>query len=819
MNASALVLVAEWLVRSAQSATQSPTQSPTQSATQSAARTVSCDMCGDDDAIKSRTECSRYLDYAFEPPAEDVLRDVLRTFTNLMLTCRELYHDLPWAMPKWCFAEAFELGPETWDQRVQTIVHWLDTFQVQQQQGEVDMEMTKEMEEAEMVEEAEIMEEGVCSASATWLETRFLVYAWLGATWSSEGTFLRSKLLTASSSAPGGKNSRAFWRTFTHCGRVWFASLQDLQSWAAAAAAASVSSRRTMRQTHAARAEGPARTTQALPATSRKEHEKEQEQDEEGQTERKGEQQEQAEHDHDHDPQHHHHDDDPHHDDDDHHDHHDHHHQQQRAPALFSLVAVLNSQADADQWHELRATLLGNARGHDVCLCAQEPLDSLMVSHVDSLELQSADINHATFHDVRCIEWWYQGQQQALQATFHTVSRCAIDNGVALVNVSPLAAVPDVSISCTHNHPVDLSPLRGVQNLRVNKTLVVAEEALSTAQRVDLHRVALTADTLHAAHVKLSRMTTLPDMLHLPRATHVELEDMGPVPKLLTCPPHLDQLVVDGTSSLVLPTIPDFEHAHILVLKLRSRTAFTRERLADLSRRACKLVLSGCVTNVTDLHDIPDDVQVSVEHVERVDGAVPPCVTTLHVRFNGELHCKHLGTVPCLALHASGHDLIHDFQLLSGRRCLHLNECTLAGEVARCQYLVLNRCCGCGAFAHVDWLVIHRATVVASPPEVGNCSHLPLDDSDLSIAHCRAVFQCHLRWCRIKDFACFEGVQRLVLKNCYFDKLESLPHIGCVVLRRCSTTDRRWRWPDRVLVNRSPQEMRSALLAGKVKSG
>ncbi|EGD75194.1 hypothetical protein PTSG_06847 [Salpingoeca rosetta] len=57
-------------------------------------------------------------------------RNRVRTFLQLMFTCRELYHDLPRAMPKWILADALWRTHPYTQQPVRVVVSdWLDTFQ------------------------------------------------------------------------------------------------------------------------------------------------------------------------------------------------------------------------------------------------------------------------------------------------------------------------------------------------------------------------------------------------------------------------------------------------------------------------------------------------------------------------------------------------------------------------------------------------------------------------------------------------------------------------------------------------------------------
>ncbi|EGD81346.1 hypothetical protein PTSG_11377 [Salpingoeca rosetta] len=126
------------------------------------------------------------------PEKRDQLRDVL----NLMLTCRSLYHNLPWAMPKWRAARGF---------LCRFVPHWLDTFQ--QDGADADA--------------------AAAAAASQWLLNRFLVYSWLGFTWESTCPFI-IKLRQGEARHNLKHPLRADFQRYV---RINFDSLEQLQSW------------------------------------------------------------------------------------------------------------------------------------------------------------------------------------------------------------------------------------------------------------------------------------------------------------------------------------------------------------------------------------------------------------------------------------------------------------------------------------------------------------------------------------------------------------------------------------------------------------
>ncbi|EGD80703.1 hypothetical protein PTSG_01293 [Salpingoeca rosetta] len=702
---------------------------------------------------------------SFHPGIEDVRSDHARTFFNLMLTCRELYHDLPWAVPKWGLAVVFEDTP------MRSLDQWLDKFQA-------DLLGSTAPDALPSSSSCDQRGSDGRAAHASWLENRFLVYCWLGVTWDGRCSFLRSRLRAS-------QPTTAFSRRFRHCGRVMFASLDDLESWAAEVMHARCSCGHEHRASVAL-----ANTSEAQDdsrARDQPEHQLEQHD-----TACAGEAgvlpQQRA----------------------------DDQHVAALVPALFSLNATLQGQADADRWHELRSTVLAGARGDRVMLELGQSLSSLAGDHIDNLIITSwrATLGCARIRDVERVTWDCKLREQPAPGglLLDNVQHFEARARASLLNLDALADIPSIQLSGCDEEVVDLSPLPRVKKLVIERTIAVNyEAAVAAVEHVRLgSTMELKTGTLHATHVNLSRTRISTDTLHLPNATHIKAPRSGV--KRLVFPPSLVWLDIEGTP----PEMPELKHAEVLKLRTSSEP-LSHDTVVRLSRCASKLILRGqCVRRVSDLCGIADNVHISAE-VHDLDVAAPACVQELCVLAEGDVRCELLGHVPRLVILGLREHPIRDVHLLSGRKYLHLLRCSLDGEVSDCDFLFLQAAYGRAALASIGSLLVHQATVY------GRSSTLPASDSHdssgvagLVLTQCRDVFMCHLRHCIIKDLACFQGVQRLIVDCCAFDVGDTLlPRSGCLVLRHCASTDKRWRWPDVALVDRSPEEMARVLLAGR----
>ncbi|EGD78505.1 hypothetical protein PTSG_09203 [Salpingoeca rosetta] len=713
-------------------------------------------------------------------------RDGVRAFCNLMMTCRELYLDLPWAMPKWCLSDVLltETAYNTFISRAacqrMLIVDWMDTFQPAL------VRVEEEEEEDEDDDDEDTSAGGTSTTTVSrevWLENRFLAYTWLGVTWDSRCPFLQAKLMTTPRTAGG------FWSTFARCGRVHFAKLSAMDAWATASHDEQMEEE-AVEEGQAAEGMEDTRDMNTAPPEQHKHQQQEQQYQQQ-------------------------------------------HQQQPRRPAVFSLVATLHNQQQVDRWSALRDTTLAGVQGSRVDLTVTAGLSSLAARDVNKLYLSTleAAVDQVSFEKVAHVNWMTHETQRSIRGTFAGVERLVLNNAASVNDISVLAGIPAITLSwysCPHQPVdlaspagVDLSPLSSIKELSLIRVRFANEQqAFATAQQLKLSRVALRCDTLQAANVKLHSLLTAPDVLHLPNATHIELVSTFRV-KRVTCPARIDTLIIDDFSHTP-PAIPEFEHAHKVDLNLN--TPLTREQLADLGRRVDSLVLRGTtVAHMADLQDIPDDVHVQLMSV-CVDGPVPTCVNALEVYLEGidGYRGAWMSNVPNLLLPGLlQHRRVHDLHLLSGRKLLHLSECNFAGELSRCDRLDLSLCSGSVSVSRIESLIIEKAILGLSCSATADGSGagrktMARAREQLVVTGVRDVAHCRLQHCSIEAFAgCIEHVQRLILSRCTFDSVDDLPSVGSLVLRECTTEDKAWRWPDVVMTGRTPAEMAHVLMQGK----
>ncbi|EGD79905.1 hypothetical protein PTSG_10188 [Salpingoeca rosetta] len=735
-----------------------------------------------------------------------------RAFFNLMLTCRELYHDLPWAMPKWCLSRVYN-----GNRAERAILHWLDTFQsdllpattataaatataATTKATTTKATTTASAPAGSTRSPSSLPKEKSAMEGVAWMESRFLAHCWLGAKFDSKCTFLRARLSTPT--------SPEFWHSFGLCGHVMFGTLNELKSWSA-----------TQQQ---------------------QQHQQQQRQPQEQQRQPQQPQQPQPQQQHEHKT----------------HQHPPEHQRQQRqdavlvpqtaavstppksqqkasqgplAPALYSLNLNLTRQEDVDCFHQLHTRLLARARGDTMFVLTRVTIPLLTVSNVKYLTIKSfsrTTIDSLHFHDVEEVEWHPTALQRAICGTFRHTRHVTLHVPFSLDDIAALAGVPEIELWSSRllqlehmdeaqetnidtSAATDVSPLRGARQLGLHVLPVLNEaSSLEAAQRVSLTDVALTTNRLaNATSIRLANMKVMPDVLHLPKATEIELVESDV--KQITCPAHLDRLYIhNGGSDATLP-IPSFEFAKEVQLKLFS---LAREQLADLGSRVDTLVLHACVRNMSDLHVIPDHVHVCVSMGMRelnVDVPAPPCVQELQCLRRADFPIHHVAHVPRLTLPSTSSGApIRDLYLLSNRQRLSLEGCTVEGEITGCRSLFLRACRGAATVTATHYLSVLRGAIAS---EQAGDDVFP----KLRLARVRDVSACHLDSCSIQDFACMQNVQRLVLRNCTFDSVDTLPPVASLRMLNCTTSDKEWAWPWLVLINRTPEEMRHVLLAGK----
>ncbi|EGD78476.1 hypothetical protein PTSG_09171 [Salpingoeca rosetta] len=817
-----------------------------------------------------------------------VRRDIARTFFNLMLTCRELYHDLPWAMPKWClynvFADAVVCAyPSTLEKSIRetprVVKDWIDTFQVERD-ALYAWYQSQDSDEATDTD-------AVCTDIGAWLQNRFLVHCWLGVTWDSSCSFLTAQVHDA-----------RFWHKFRQCGRLWFGVLSALEKWDESVQRHEQGQNRSDTahgledacEKHEQHFKQP--RADAVPSKKpqhQAEHEEEgKEEDAKGDEEEIQHKQQHQRHEH----------------------HRQYEHQQHQrcalraAPAVFSLRTELFKQEDADLWHKLRTTTLAGVRGEYVYLTAGKANFTLIKACDITIFILSDRFDYASYDvDVRDVDQFCWSA-----TTGHLASRCnlqrvrCIDFSAMWDTIDDLSYLAEgrlarVSLSSTFGETSDLTPVIGAEELLLDKFKCSrGQEAIAAAKILELRASPLEINTLNATHVSFRGLRTVPDVLHLPNATHIELLNNSNV-KRLTCPSHITELEIDDNSPSP-PLLPDFEHAGLV--RFASTAAepvvLPPEQLAALGRRVDRLILGHCVEDIRSLNAIPSHVVVFLT-TRHVNAPVPPCVRLLKVHFKCDIHCSFMQHVPQLLLEQDTDDdegegavTVHDLHLLSGRKLLDLMTCRVEGDITDCEHVRLSSCQGSVAMASITSLHIERATVAGLTTALhrqsregetnrlaksgarrngggddddgdgddggcgggGDCrgddcrgdggadkdsgksaSTTAVDDDDndddddddddrsawqqqvsrsVNVSLIKDVRHCRLFGCAISDFACISNVQRLLLVDCTFDCVDSLPPFPALVLEDCWTNSLEWRWPDATFVNQSPEEMRRILL-------
>ncbi|EGD78163.1 hypothetical protein PTSG_09039 [Salpingoeca rosetta] len=719
--------------------------------------------------------CNAVADWdGLEDPLEDasvwtkkhvheVKRDTARAFVNLMLTCRQLYHDLPWAMPKWCLADV--LSTHVWRMAIarRDLKIFIDAFQKGIAGARSPLcphanTPLQILEQKAGPPQRSSRHDRPASSRGVWLENRFLVYSWLGATWDSECAFLRTRLRSPLALAD-------FWRSFARFGRVSYASLGNLEAWCGTQPDRSGAADHDhtashdgsdQQSQHVPQSKGDKEDTPA-PMDSRTDPSDTQSRHTVGGSET---------------------------------------HPINATPALFSLEANLNDQRDADRFHELRTRALGNARGDRVALHVKTSLSSLSACNINELTIRSlfAEVEQMRLSTVQRVHWFANKQRQAIHGNIHNVRRFDTHHSVPLDADSAIASVPCIQLD--DNAAADLTPLHRVTKLILNKVCVTnGLSVVASAQDIELRDMPLSSSvhTLNATRVKLLRLSKAPNTLHLPQASRIELIHAGV--RRITCPPILRRLVVrDDTGSS--PPVPEFHHADTVLLDLRY-TRLSREELANLARRVSRLELSGGVASMRDLAGIPSHAHVSLENV-CVDAPVPLCVKHLRISIAERLDSQLVAAVPELFI--DGHftyPRIDNVHLLSGRQNLRISCASFNGDITHCTRVWLGFCHGRGTLASISSLTVEGATV--------GVSDLRVYDTPT----------CRLRSCAIEDSAGLQGIHTLVLAACTFDTLEGLSSVRCLVVHRCTTPDKVWLWPDTVFVNRPLEEMTRLLVAGK----
>ncbi|EGD76387.1 hypothetical protein PTSG_07511 [Salpingoeca rosetta] len=496
-------------------------------------------------------------------------------------------------------------------------------------------------------------------------------------------------------------------------------------------------------------------------------------------------------------------------------------------PAVFSLYASLNSQADAERFQGLRTTVFANARAEHVFIQAQAPLASLTVSNADNVHINacSAVIDNLVIRDVTRVVWLPATTQRSTACHLSNVQHIDLRTKSTLTeDLGAFAGIPSVGLATASDDTgVDLASLHGVKQLRLSTEgteAVRGHSVCQTAETLVLSHTSITpTDMLPAAAVvKLSHMSAVPELLHLPNAIDIAL-GYGSKVRQFTCASRINRLVIrDATSTP--RCIPNFEHAHVVCLAL-PHLHLTSEQLLT----SAPALTNSPHTSTSVVRGIPNHAHVCLDCFE-IDGPVPPCVKELEALEGSALQGSFVSHVPRLSLKDKcGHARINDVHLLSGRKVLQLTQVLLEGELASCEQLSLCGCRGRLGLTSIGSLDLNGAVVTTEDGSGDGDNNIDSgdgsDDSDnralaetkLVITRVHHVTLCRLEECVIHDFGCFQDVQHLTLKECKLKDLASFPPVHVLVLRNCETMDEDGWCPDAVFVDRSPKKMEQLLLA------
>ncbi|EGD77060.1 hypothetical protein PTSG_07400 [Salpingoeca rosetta] len=777
-------------------------------------------------------------------------RNVVRALFNLMLTSRTLYHDLAWALPKWCL-------DDTRVYKDVSATHWLDTFQAAlaralphaglraegiAQRDEAATTVTTTQCQTCQTNDGDTTSctcsrtqgdalkrctsSSVCGRSdrlQAWLQQRFLVHAWLGMTWEATCPFLCG-------ARQRNQFTPRFTRVFASVARIHFRNARELRLWVAGGAA--VPSPAGEHATHAAALQSSERTRpwqHTTPGTSLL-----------------------------------------------------------LLPAWYSLTtddlveelglsqqnpvgaASAHSTLPADTTRNVHvdtATTASSAAPpaatatSDVTpspdprtsLVAKRALEVLQRYRAALGENTTAtcarltmrapdDVPRLSFHDknlntlqlttvgvvedihfggapINVLEWTVAEAQAWLPSSFRHVQEVTISCfGECMLNdVAALENVPHVYLQHLPRLQ-DVSPLRGAKKVvleSVGVTDVVALRDVEDITIVNCEHVQMRDVTLNAKRVQLT-LLPVQGPIRLPHATDVTVFACNNLQRVAFAE-DMHHLSLNRCRRLSFT--PSFKHAKHVELGI----VFPASMRRDLYERVDHLVLFHEAGILHPAHVDEYNLTVDIRHVSCASVSEPPpaCVRQLALNVVGTqpFDVQHLGCVPdlCIRGHHDGTDLQHA-DALRGQRALHLTRCRLpSGHVLTDHnMLTLQRCEG--EAVCVD-NIRHSLHVQCSGLRLDRVSNVPsIWLSSMSAVHVNVmqnVHTCHLWLCRVQDFAPFATVQRVLLEECRFDEDDAtgtMPDtMACLRINRCTTTTTRASWPDLTLINTPKNHILAAL--------
>ncbi|EGD79696.1 hypothetical protein PTSG_10681 [Salpingoeca rosetta] len=726
--------------------------------------------------------------------APDHVRACLRACFNLMLTCRHLYHALPFMMPKWCLAEP--LRRLKWRIFESNAMHWLDAA--------VDVGCHSDQDrgacahtpatDARTAESATTRRTATSTTATTdmsaggccWLEERFLAHAWLGWTWSCDCPFLKAKA-----------RSPAFCARFAVCGRVRFDALVHMAEWINCNVRDSAIQQGGDDADGGERSYGDsvgARDDFAVPdtndasdastatpeATGRNNTTQEEEKEEIEAAKQEGEGKEEV------DeapsasstrqapstgstappPK-----------------------QRQLFPALITLKANIKDQATLDAFARLRSEL-NNVAIDQLRLFVTSSLEEVDIANARFVfllcEHASAPVvvARASFRNVARVAWYPDRAQRSITGLFSGVGAVelhgAFEGSFGVSDVSALAGVPDVQLTRLPSLH-DVSPLCGADKVHLHAVGVrdmsplenVAHVTISSCNQLQIPERGL---KLGAATVHVLNLPSLRGALLCPRADDVSVVSCPRV-SLIRCSARPRRLCICACPSL--ECIPSFEHVDELTLDAPA----DRDLVASLRCRVDNLTISthrgGAVATLRHVAALP---ATSVHLSDCIDmdvmQAIPPCVKHMSVRLPRPLALESLRGLRTLDI-TCDQEVVLSSSHVEGLRRVHtltMRGAHLNGVAFHCfKHLKLGNCSGSLSVSNVDTFLCehqqqHAPLSVLSMARVGQAqframSTPPIDVGETHHVHLLSIVRAVVATDRCAGFA---GAHRLHLRNCKF---------------------------------------------------
>ncbi|EGD78088.1 hypothetical protein PTSG_08966 [Salpingoeca rosetta] len=699
-------------------------------------------------------------------------RDGARAVLNLMLSCRTLYNELPWALPKWYLAHL--VRTDMLGQRHTCYVSgaWLDTFQWEEEEPQQEEQEEEGGEENDGGKDSDNRREddkgtkgstgdplacdGACgladpraathsisappsrnsssSSMHAWLEDRFLVHSWLGATWVSTCQFLAFSPRTPK-----------FMQAFGRYGRITFRGLStaDIFLWTDGTAQLP----RPQHGDENGDGNGDGQLGEGdnglgdcgTPANNGDERTEE----EPLQTFR--------------------------------------HKNPAMRPALFMAQAGVEDQASLNEVMRRIETLQEQHKCtcDRLFLCTHGPLDHVRVRDARHVHIECADdavIDSVELHNVVELHWHLAADQRYLRGTLDNVRKVKVfgDEEQSISDINALANVSDVTLMRLDN--VSAGPLAHARRVVLYQVeLASGAVCLQDVDHLELHRCqGIDSDfTCNARAFKLDGGMQL--NIKLPHATRVHLSN--------TDTTHLD-LGFEALDVLALhrcdqlQTLPAF--GRVDVLSLSFVTGLDAALLRSLNGRVRTLIINAAHDPTFDLsllENVSADVRVEVA----ADGCnirrpLPACVQAVNV---DTLSAQHVPDVAVASRLQVAFETAHNklaqptMALLCNHEHVQMYGCAMEGQVHGVGQLGLCGCEGAVSVQGADFVKVDEGALTLTLADVRRARLIAIEH--VRVPSTSNVTTCVLDGCQIEDWSGFAGVRRLIVNACVFDNVDTLP--------------------------------------------